>query len=154
MRVKDILVPMDFSTNAVRALEFAVSMADPSGEIYMLHVVDADFAAHVAEAGFSGHDEAVERLRHAAEERLGEITRQHADAGVSIQTMIVVGKPFAEILRVAADLDFEMIILGMYGNRRNDIEELLFGSTAEKVLRGAQVPVVCVPGAWKAEDTR
>jgi nucleotide-binding universal stress UspA family protein len=152
MRVKDILVPMDFSTNAVRALEFAVSMADPSGEIYLLHVVDADFASHVADAGFSGHDEAVERMRQTAEQRLGDVTRQHADAGVSIQTMIVVGKPFAEILRVASDLDFEMIVLGTYGSSRGDIEELLFGSTAEKVLRGARIPVVCVPGARRAED--
>jgi nucleotide-binding universal stress UspA family protein len=57
--------------------------------------------------------------------------------------MIVIGKPFAEILRVASDLDFAMIVLGTHG--RGDIEELLFGSTAEKVLRAARIPVVCVP---------
>jgi nucleotide-binding universal stress UspA family protein len=59
--------------------------------------------------------------------------------------MVVVGKPFAEILRVAADLDFEIIVLGIHGRRRGDIEELLFGSTADKVLRGARIPVMCVP---------
>jgi nucleotide-binding universal stress UspA family protein len=36
-----------------------------------------------------------------------------------------------------------MAIRGRHAAR---IEELLFGSTAEKVLRGARIPVICVPG--------
>jgi nucleotide-binding universal stress UspA family protein len=49
---------------------------------------------------------------------------------------------------VASDLDFSMIVRGVRGRREADIEEMLFGSTAEKVLRGARVPVVCVPPGW------
>jgi nucleotide-binding universal stress UspA family protein len=74
-----------------------------------------------------------------------EILKEHAQLGGRMNSMIVVGKPFAEILRVAVDLDFEMIVLGIHGRHKSDIEQLLFGSTAEKVLRGAAIPVVCVP---------
>ena len=62
-----------------------------------------------------------------------------------MDSMIVVGKPFAEILRVALDLDFQMMVLGIHGSRKGSFEQLLFGSTAEKVLRAARIPVLCVP---------
>jgi nucleotide-binding universal stress UspA family protein len=58
--------------------------------------------------------------------------------------MIVIGIPFAEILKIARDLDLPMIVMGVKG-RSTPPEEVLFGSTAEKVLRGSRVPVLCVP---------
>ena len=146
MKIQDILVPVDFSPNSLRALDFAVSLIDQDGEIYLLHVIDADFVARLSQEGFSDLEAATARMRRKAEEQLQEILQSRPDAGPRMDSMVVVGKPFAEILRVAADLDFEMIVLGIHG-RRNDLEELLFGSTAEKVLRAARIPVVCVPDA-------
>jgi nucleotide-binding universal stress UspA family protein len=63
---------------------------------------------------------------------------------VSVERMIVIGSPFVEILKIARDLDLPMIVMGVKG-RSTPPEELLFGSTAEKVLRGSRVPVLCVP---------
>jgi nucleotide-binding universal stress UspA family protein len=63
---------------------------------------------------------------------------------VEIERMVVVGSPFVEILKIARDLDLPMIVMGVRG-RSTPTEELLFGSTAEKVLRGTRVPVLCVP---------
>ncbi len=145
MKIKDILVPVDFSPNSLRALDFAISLIDPQGELYLLHVIDADFVARVSEEGLGDAEATTARLREQAERRLQEILDERADAPVQMNSMVVVGKPFAEILRVAADLDFQMIVLGIRGRRQRDIEELLFGSTAEKVLRGARIPVICVP---------
>ena len=148
MKIEDILVPVDFSSNSLQALDFAASLVDPGGEIYLLHVVDADFVARLDEEGFGDAEAATARLRRGAEQRLQEIVQGRTGPGPRLETMVVVGKPFAEILRVAADLDFAMIVLGTRGRRQGDIEELLFGSTAEKVLRAARLPVVCVPAAW------
>jgi len=64
---------------------------------------------------------------------------------VEIERMIVVGIPFVEILKIARDLDLPMIVMGVRGRSTPPEEELLFGSTAEKVLRGTRVPVLCVP---------
>ena len=63
---------------------------------------------------------------------------------VDIEKMIVVGIPFVEILKITRDLDLPMIVMGIQG-QSSPAEELLFGSTAEKVLRGTRVPVLCVP---------
>ncbi|MGH9900275.1 MAG: universal stress protein, partial [Pyrinomonadaceae bacterium] len=52
--------------------------------------------------------------------------------------------PFVEILKIARDLDLPMIVMGVRG-RSTPAEDVLFGSTAEKVLRGTRVPVLCVP---------
>ncbi|MBA2340510.1 MAG: universal stress protein, partial [Pyrinomonadaceae bacterium] len=63
---------------------------------------------------------------------------------VSVERMIVVGIPFVEVLKITRDLDLPMIVIGVRG-RSTPPAEMLFGSTAEKVLRGARVPVLCVP---------
>jgi nucleotide-binding universal stress UspA family protein len=57
-------------------------------------------------------------------------------------------------LRIAADLDFSLIVMGIRGRHQGGIEEILFGSTAEKVLRAARIPVVCVPPGTKAETNQ
>jgi glycine betaine transporter len=63
---------------------------------------------------------------------------------LDVEKMIVIGVPFVEILKITRDLDLPMIVMGIQG-RSTPAEELLFGSTAEKVLRGTRVPVLCVP---------
>lgn len=148
MKIKDILVPLDFSANSLVALNFALSLVEPDGEIYLLHVIDADFVARLADEGLGEAGAATAKLRQAAEERLREIVQRLPEPKPRLESMVVVGKPFAEILRVAIDLDFAMIVLGTRGRHGGDIEELLFGSTAEKILRASRIPVVCVPVHW------
>jgi nucleotide-binding universal stress UspA family protein len=145
VKIEDILIPIDFSTGSLRALDYALAMIDPGGEVYLLHVIDAEFLARVSDEGFCDAETARKQMQRKAEERLQEIAREHSAAEVRTETMVVVGKPFAEILRIAADLDFSLIVMGIRGQHQGGIEEILFGSTAEKVLRAARIPVVCVP---------
>src|SRR4029453_7786765 len=147
MKIDDILVPVDFSRCSLRALGFAVSLVEKSGEVSLLHVIDADFVSRVSDEGFTDRESATNQLRQNAEERLQDLVKKGADSGLRMTSMVVIGKPFAEILRVAADLDFKIIVIGIRGRRERNIEELLFGSTAEKVLRATRIPVICVPDA-------
>lgn len=147
MKFQDILVPIDFSANSLRALDFAVSLVVEGGEIYLLHVIDSAFVERLSQEGFSEAEEAMSRMRRRAETRLQDVIAGLSSSGAQLDSMVVVGKPFSEILRVAVDLDFQVIVLGIHGRAAGDIEELLFGSTAEKVLRGARIPVICVPAA-------
>jgi nucleotide-binding universal stress UspA family protein len=145
MKFEDVLVPVDFSPNSARAIEFALSLVEPDGEVYLLHVIDSDFTGRLSAEGFAEPDAATARMRQKAEAQLQEMINGLPEGCPKVESMIVVGKPFAEILRVAADLDFQIIVIGTHGIRGEEIEELLFGSTAEKVLRGTRVPVICVP---------
>ncbi|HZN01863.1 MAG TPA: universal stress protein [Pyrinomonadaceae bacterium] len=140
----EILVPMDFSACSVNALRVAVGMAAPEGDLTLLHVIDEEFVERVVAAGMGSTEELRNRLKEMAESNFNSVL-EGLDAGkVNIERMIVVGIPFVEILKIARDLDLPLIVMGIRGQSM-PAEELLFGSTAEKVLRGTRVPVLCVP---------
>jgi nucleotide-binding universal stress UspA family protein len=61
-----------------------------------------------------------------------------------MEPVIAWGRPFEEILKRAAEVSAVLIVLGTAGHSA-DLEKVLFGSTAEKVLRSAPCPVLCVP---------
>jgi universal stress protein A len=140
----EILVPMDFSPCSVNALRVAVGMAAPEGDLTLLHVIDEEFVERVVAAGMGSTEDLRNRLKEMAESNFNSVL-EGLDAGkVNIERMIVVGIPFVEILKIARDLDLPLIVMGIRGQSM-PAEELLFGSTAEKVLRGTRVPVLCVP---------
>ena len=140
----EILVPMDFSACSVNALRVAVGMAAPEGDLTLLHVIDEEFVDRVVAAGLGSTEDIRNRQKELAETSFDSVL-EGIDAGkVNMERMIVVGIPFVEILKIARDLDLPMIVMGIRG-QSTSAEELLFGSTAEKVLRGTRVPVLCVP---------
>ncbi len=143
-KATDILVPVDFSPTSVNAVRVAVGIAAPDGDITLLHVIDRDFVEDAVAAGMGSSDEITARLREQAELNFAGALEGIETGEVSVERMVVVGVPFVEILKIARDLDLPMIVMGVRG-RSTGPEELLFGSTAEKVLRGARVPVLCVP---------
>ena len=140
----EVLVPVDFSPCSVNALRVAVGMAAPEGDVTLLHVINQEFIDDAVAASLGTSEEIRNRLKEQAEASFSSML-EGIDAGqVTIEKMIVVGLPFVEILKIARDLDLPMIIMGVRG-RSTPPEELLFGSTAEKVVRGSRVPVLCVP---------
>ena len=140
----EILVPVDFSPCSVNALRVAIGMAAPDGDLTLLHVIDQRFIDDAVAAGLGTSDDIRARLKEQAEGNFTTMLDGIDTAQVDVEKMVVVGLPFVEILKIARDLDLPMIIMGVKG-RSTPPEELLFGSTAEKVLRGSRVPVLCVP---------
>lgn len=144
LKAPDILVPVDFSPTSINAVRVALGIAAPDGDLTLLHVIDEDFIEDAVAAGMGSSDEITSKLRQQAESNFAGALEGVETGGVEIERMIVVGSPFVEILKIARDLDLPMIVMGVRG-RSTPPEELLFGSTAEKVLRGTRVPVLCVP---------
>ncbi|HEV8370059.1 MAG TPA: universal stress protein [Pyrinomonadaceae bacterium] len=140
----EILVPVDFSPCSVNALRVSLGMAAPDGDLTLLHVIDEHFIEDAVAAGLGQSEDVRERLRQQAESNFAAMLEGLDIGQVDVERMIVVGSPFVEILKIARDLDLPMIVMGVRG-RSTPPEEILFGSTAEKVLRGSRVPVLCVP---------
>jgi glycine betaine transporter len=128
----------------VNALKVAVGMAAPEGDLTLLHVIDEEFVKEVVATGLGSTEDVRKRLKDQAEANFVTALEGLDTGKIDIEKMIVVGLPFVEILKIARDLDLPMIVMGIRG-RSTPPEELLFGSTAEKVLRGTRVPVLCVP---------
>jgi nucleotide-binding universal stress UspA family protein len=144
LKATDILVPIDFSPTSINALRVALGIAAPDGDLTLLHVIDRDFVDDAVAAGMGSSEEITAKMRAQAELNFTSALEGIKTGDVEIERMIVVGSPFIEILKIARDLDLPMIVMGVRG-RSTPPEELLFGTTAEKVLRGARVPVLCVP---------
>jgi nucleotide-binding universal stress UspA family protein len=143
-KAPDILVPVDFSPTSINAVRAAAGIAAPDGDLTLLHVIDERFIHDAVAAGLGNSEEITGRMRERAEIDFQSQLAELETGEVSVERMIVVGSPFVEILKIARDLDLPMIVMGVRG-RSTPPEEVLFGSTAEKVLRGARVPVLCVP---------
>ena len=144
LKSPEILVPVDFSPCSVNALRVAIGMAGPDGDLTLLHAIDEQFVSDAVSAALGTAEEIRSRLREQAEANFTNILEGLETEQVNVERMIVVGAPFLEILKIARDLDLPMIVMGVKG-RSTPPEEILFGSTAEKVLRGSRVPVLVVP---------
>jgi len=140
----EILVPVDFSPCSVNALRVALGMAAPEGDVTLLHVIDEHFIEDAVAASLGSSEDIRERLRQQAESNFDSMLSSVDVGQLDVEKMIVIGSPFVEILKIARDLDLPMIVMGVRG-RSIPPEEMLFGSTAEKVLRGSRIPVLCVP---------
>jgi nucleotide-binding universal stress UspA family protein len=142
-----ILVGMDFSRAAQQALMYALTVArERDAALLVLHVIDGHGLPELARLAEVPERTLRDRLGHERRQRLAEAL-QATDGGqadVPLEPLIAWGRPFEEILKQAAEIPAVLIVLGTAGHSA-DLEKVLFGSTAEKVLRSAPCPVLCVP---------
>jgi nucleotide-binding universal stress UspA family protein len=136
-----LLVAMDFSPGSRRALDLVLRWC-PGGEVTALHVLDTEFAQRVEAQGLGASADVIAKLRARAEEEFRWLQQEKSTA--AFDPMIVEGIPFVEIVKVAVDLQVDMIAISM-SRVAPRVDQLLFGSTAEKVLRASRCPVLCVP---------
>jgi nucleotide-binding universal stress UspA family protein len=137
--VSRVLVPMDDSEMARRALEFALE-AHPDAEITVLTVVGEPSAMMGEAADLALADDVEGAARERArdvQDRAREIAAEH---GVEIDTEIQLGHPVRAILNRAEGYD--AIVMGSHGGTL--AERLFVGNVAEKVFRRSPVPVTVV----------
>jgi nucleotide-binding universal stress UspA family protein len=142
----DILVPTDFGPGSRLALERALrSLGPEGGTICVLHVLDQHLIAHMqALVPDLGEPQLGARLRQQAQAHYANLVAGLARANVTIEPLIIDGIPFLKIVQLAHDFDVDMIVMTVHRSGP-DVEQLLFGSTAERVLRLAPCPVLIVP---------
>ncbi|MBI4547062.1 MAG: universal stress protein [Ignavibacteriae bacterium] len=141
--LKRILVPIDFSDYSKNALKYAVSFASHfKAELLLVYVVEPT----IYPADFSFGQVALPSLENELRERgkveLKNLVKSHVTGKVSAQTIVRTGKPFLEILHTAKEENIDLIIIATHGH--TGVEHILFGSTAEKVVRKAPCPVLVV----------
>lgn len=140
-----ILVPTDGSEAAERAAAEAVALAAHHGAtVHALYVIDVTAIAWAtAEDTDLGAD--VGNLREAFERDGARATAAvadlAADRGVEAVTTVEEGVPFRAILEYADEHGVDLVVMGTRGRRGLDV---VFGSTTERVVRRAHVPVLTV----------
>lgn len=143
MEIKRILAPTDFSELAARSLEYAVELATRTGA--ELVVMYADPFRPPPQFTSDQMDDVVaslERRRIAAMRELELHAAKIVPDGVSLRTLLVEDTPAAAILRIADDVDADLIVMGTHG--RSGFNRFLMGSVTERVLHETTRPLLTV----------
>ena len=144
MPFKRIICPVDFSDSSLAAFETAVEMAQrDAAELLVLHVIEG---RPVVSEWFPTHSlgEMTVRMEEKAHQAVNTLLACAAPKteGLAVATTIVNGVPFVEILKQATTWKADLIVLGATGAA--SVDEIIFGSTAERVLRGSDCSVLVV----------
>jgi nucleotide-binding universal stress UspA family protein len=141
--IRSILVPIDFSVHSKNALKYAVLMARQFGaSIHLVYVVEPTI--YPADLGFGQvvlpgvEDE----LREKGGTELQSLVRKEIGASVKSSWAVRTGNPHQEILREAEEKGVDLIVVATHGH--SGVEHMLFGSTADRVVRHAKCPVLTI----------
>jgi len=125
-------------------LDFAVTLAlRADAAVTALHVIDA----LDGEQGLNGPKYVADFRRHQCEDAhdsLRELLSARAITECRIAKLVVLGRPYREILRIATERQADLIVMGVRG--RGPVDLTLFGSTTNQVVRRATCPVITVRG--------
>jgi len=143
MEIKKILFASDFSEGSSTALPYAVDMAKKYGsKLYLVHIIydisktGGWYVPHVS------IDEIYKDMEKSAKTELEKCFIDEMRGFKDIEHVVLKGIPYEEITRYAGDNKIDLIVLGTHG--RKGIDRMLFGSTAEQVVRNAPCPVLSV----------
>jgi len=148
MQIKTILFPTDFSSGARAAMDYALSLAkDYQAKLILLYVIqDISIAEWYIPSTLSVAD-LVDDMQKNAWKEMDKWAAETAGRVKDVEKLVERGVPFVEIIRTAKEKKADMIVIGTHG--RTGIDHMLFGSTAEKVVRKAPCPVLTVRIAGK-----
>lgn len=155
MKIRSLLLPTDFSECASYALSYATDLArDQGASIICVHVVEPV----VPTVGYTGMAEPLPmadisgQLEDSATRELPKISGREECTGLEVEEVIARGDAASEIVRVAKDRGVDLIVIASHG--RTGLGRILFGSTAEAVVRHAPCPVLVVkpPQTEEASD--
>ena len=139
--LRHILVPLDGSDLAEKVLEAAVGLGTLLEADYRLVRIYGPLIDTALDASVAGSQLPVEQLRGEAEGYLHRVAERLRQQGHAVQTQAVLGQhPASAILKAAQTADVDLIALETHGRR--GLPRLLLGSVADKVIRGASVPVL------------
>ena len=137
-----VLCPVDFSDGSRGALRYAAAIAAHFGTRLLVLTVEDPLLTEAMDLGagivWKPEDSQKELAQFAAK----TFGREHL-AGATLEFEVAVGKPAAEILRVARERSCDLIVISSHG--LTGLRKLFFGSTTERVLRETTRPVLITP---------
>lgn len=138
-----ILVAVDFSDSSDNAFQMALALADKfCAQLVILHVINEPIDLRGFYVPHISFEKLEEEIEEGAKKMMESFCRQHIDSFDKYEPLIVPGLPFEEIINQSEKCGADLIVLGTHG--RTGLDHVLFGSTAEKVVRKSSLPVLTV----------
>lgn len=137
-----VLAAVDLGEGSRTIVETAVELAQPRGELTLVHVIDSPPEIGLYGTPLEIPAENLEVAREWSEVALAKLVADIPEE-VTAPLRVVPGRPADRILALEAELQPDLTIVGTHG--RHGLEHLMLGSVAERVVRHAQGPVLVVP---------
>ncbi len=143
IKIKRILLPTDFSDCAKHAMKYALDFAvERKAKLYILHVIQELSIPAGTEEVMYPVAQIYEDMEREAKKNIHRLVPKRFKEKVRVENIIIRGTPYLEIIKAAKKYDIDLITIATHG--RTGISHVLLGSTAEKVVRKAPCPVLCV----------
>lgn len=140
-RIQRILVPVDFSANSRKAVDYATAFAKQFGaSLTFLHVIQVNYA--YGEFGAIDFSSLEREMRSGAEKELAGLLGAATAAGLQAHTVVREGSPPKIIAEVAKEVRSDLLVISTHGY--TGLKHVLMGSIAEHVVRYAPCPVLVV----------
>jgi nucleotide-binding universal stress UspA family protein len=148
MKIKTILVPIDFSKHSEFAFERAIELAKQFGSrIDLLHAYDIPNLSSAYQVSFP--DQFAEGIRESTSRQLESMKERAAREGVEATTHVAFGRPERVIVDHAEEAEADMIVMATRG--LGAVKHLLLGSVAERTVRTARCPVLTMASRDESE---
>lgn len=141
IKLKKILLPVDFSDRSRYAMRYAMRFAEQfNAKLVLLHVVEMTYVG--AEPGFVNLVELEQELIESRRTQLDEMVEKDVRGKVPAEAIVKPGRAFQVINETAEDVGADLIVISTHGY--TGLKHVLMGSTAERVVRHASCPVLTV----------
>lgn len=140
---KTILVAVDFSETAQRALDAALELASRfDGRVILLHSYEIP-ALGFPDGVMVASSEIVSGISNSAQNALRELAQKN-QGRAPIEILLKTGVPYETIGEVAEEKNVDLVVIGTHGRR--GIARALLGSVAENVIRTCTRPILVIHG--------
>jgi len=140
---KTILFATDFSASSEYAFKYALSLARKfESRLGIIHVINEPVDLRGFYVPHISFDQLEAEIEAGARKMMESFCQAHAADYPGVETFVVPGIPYDEIIKKAAELSADLVVVGTHG--RTGLDHVLFGSTAEKVVRKSPVPVMTI----------
>ncbi len=148
IEIKKILVPIDFSEHSFNALEYAKILAEKfNAELILLNVIEPVVFTADLTMGQINIPAIESELVQKSDEKLKEIIEK-LKGKFNVKGAVRIGKPYVEIIEFSKNENIDLIVIGTHGH--TGVEQFLFGSTAEKVIKKSTCPVLIIQPKLKS----
>jgi len=147
--MRKILVPTDFSENARRAVEYALTVANAvEADLHIVHTIHT--------RGSAGHflsiDDIVMRERQEELDKLVKELQPRLSAAVTLTSSVKQGYVVDAILETAAKQQADAIVMGTQG--ASGLRRWVLGSTTVELLKNNTLPLIAVPNEYTAPTSK
>jgi len=138
-----ILIAIDFSESSDYAFQYALTLARQfQAELTVMHVINEPVDLRGFYVPHISFEQLEKEIEEGAEKMMETFCLAKMGDFTRYTTVVAAGIPYDEILRKAEEGGISLIVLGTHG--RKGIDHLIFGSTAERVVRSAVCPVLTI----------